>query len=123
MARRRYSSNQRQHPLASGSKPLPSNPCAWQSNRHTKRIYEKLGIDTAASKIPKTMHGRFKIDGWTVIVKRSKPGARVGTPRIFIDQGGREIPLGRVYQGLCFKSVFRSRRKASRMRGPKGRFE
>lgn len=101
-------------------KPLPKNPCGWSWNTGTKRIYQALGIE--GTTIPKNMHGVFKVDGYTVIVKRSGPNAKGGKPRLFVDFGGREVPAGRVYQAMCKRAVHRSRKKAARMRGDGGRF-
>jgi hypothetical protein len=102
-------------------KPLPKNPCAWGWQSGANRIYQALGIK--GTKIPESMHGVFKVDGWTVIVKRAGKDARGGKPRVFVDYGGREVPAGRVYQALCRTTVHRARKRAARSRGEKGRFE
>lgn len=99
---------------------LPSNPCKW-TQRSTREVYEKLGVGRG-NKIPKGAHGRYHIDGWDIVLKRSGPSARVGTPRLFVDYGGREVPIGRVYQGLCTREVFRARRRVRGRRGKSGRF-
>jgi hypothetical protein len=93
-------------------KPLPKSPCDWDQGS-TRRIYEALGLNsTGANKIPKNMHGRYKVDGYTVIVKRSAPGQRgTGKHRVFVDIGGRDIPAGRVYQAACQRYKLRQKRR------------
>lgn len=83
-------------------------------------IYQRLGI--RSTKVPKDMHGEFNIDGWKVVVKRAGKDARGGKPRIFVRHNGDLIPAGRVRQALCSKDLYRARRRATRARGPKGRF-
>lgn len=100
---------------------LPSSPCQWGWNSGTSRIYQALGIE--GKKIPKSMHGEYKVDGWSVVIKRGKTGARVGTPRVFVRSGGELIPAGRVYQALCGRAVFKARKKAAAQRGTGGRFK
>jgi len=85
------------------AKPLPANPCAWDAST-TKRIRQALGFDGAGQKIPASFHGRFKVDGFSVIVKRGIKGGKgykTAKHRIFIDFGGREIPAGRLRQATC----------------------
>jgi len=96
--------------------PLPKSACKW-SQSASYRIRQALGLK--ADKIPKNMHGRFKVDGYTVIVKRHEAGQRgTGKHRIFIDHGGREIPIGRMYQALCKPYQMRYRRRQQKRGRP-----
>lgn len=95
-------------------KPLPKSACDWNQSS-TRRIYAVLGYNHETSTIPKNAHGRFKVDGYTIIVKRSEPGQRgTGKHRIFVDIGGREIPAGRVYQAACRRYKLRQKRRRAR---------
>lgn len=84
--------------------PLPANPCSWTYTT-TGRIRQALGFE--GSKIPASVHGVFKVDGWKVIIKRGVKsatggrGSKTAKHRIFIDFGGREIPAGRLRQATC----------------------
>lgn len=98
---------------------LPTRPCKWDQSA-TRRIYQALGV--SAKKLPKDMHGEFKIDGWSVIVKRGKTGGG-GIPRIFVRSGGRIVDVGRVRQALCRVYLHRARNKAAKQRGTGGRFK
>jgi hypothetical protein len=99
-------------------KPLPSSPCAWEWDTGTSRIRQALGFKN--SKIPADFHGTFKIDGWKVVIKRGTKGAQRKTAahRIFIDNGGRLIPAGRVNQALCRVSRLQTARRRRRARPP-----
>lgn len=98
---------------------LPSQPCKWDQSA-SRRIYQALGL--TANKLPKSMHGEFKIDGWSVIVKRGKTNGG-GVPRIFVRSGGRIVDVGRVRQTLCRVYVHKARKKAAAQRGTGGRFK
>lgn len=100
---------------------LPGNPCEWRWDS-TARIYQVIGAQVRGKKLPKTLHGRFKVDGWTIVVKRGGGSGRTAKTRMFVDFDGRLVPAGRVRQALCRHNVHRSRKKAAAQRGPGGRF-
>lgn len=116
--------------MAKNKARLPHSPCmwAWNSKYHrvTDRIREALGVK--GSKLPRDMHGEYRIDGWNVVVKRGAPktpGLKTwdgkqryvhsAKHRIFVRHEGRLIPVGRVYQALCvpYKKGSRSTRWAA----------
>jgi hypothetical protein len=97
---------------------LPTSPCDW-NQQDTRKIYKYLGVD--GKKIPAAKHGVFNIDGWKIIVKRGTPRGG-GKPRVFADYGGRLVDVGRIAQALCPVRLRRARKKATRQRGPQGRF-
>lgn len=120
---------------------LPSSPCKWTWNNSTARIYEVLGIK--GTKIPAKMHGRFTIDGWKIVVKRSptatKPydpiqrasrnewgyrrhRAKTAKHRVFVEFNGELVPAGRVSQALCRRELHHVRKNVAARRGPKGQF-
>jgi hypothetical protein len=110
-------------------KPLPASPCQWAWGTGTPRIRQALGFQS--SKMPANFHGRFKVDGWTIVVKRGVKAAvpkeryrkKTAKHRIFIDHGGKLIPAGRIYQALCRRQLLKSRRRATKQRrGPRGQF-
>lgn len=94
---------------------LPKSPCMWgytgKYGNATTRVREALGIK--GTKLPRDMHGEFRIDGWQVVVKRGPAKRSAGSwrgrerfaksakHRIFVRVDGRLIPVGRVYQALC----------------------
>jgi hypothetical protein len=96
--------------------PLPSSPCKWDWSNSTRRIYQALGV--SGTKVPATLHGRFKVDGWNIVVKRgTKGGARkTATHRIFVDHGGRLIPAGRLRQAACPITKLRAKRRLAKRR-------
>jgi len=115
-----------------GKPKLPSSACDWhwrsvdpsQYGSPLDRIREALGIK--GTKIPQSMHGEFKIDGWNVVVKRgaAKPArGRTAKHRIYVRYNGDLIPAGRVRQALCQTDLYTARRRAAKARGPKGRFQ
>lgn len=102
-------------------KPLPSSPCGWSWDTGTNRIRQALGFQT--SKIPAKFHGRFKVDGWNVVIKRGVAGGpKTAAHRIFIDNGGVLVPAGRLRQALCRVTLHKSRRRAAKQRSTGGRF-
>jgi len=109
---------------------LPSSACSWNTWKHdtTREVRERLGI--RGTSIPKSMHGEYNVDGWRVVVKRSAPSRDYqGRPRksskhrIFVRSNGDLVPIGRVRQALCRVKVHHSRKRATRTRGPGGRFK
>ncbi len=95
---------------------LPKSPCMWgytsKYGNATQRVREALGIK--GTKIPRDMHGEFRVDGWNVVVKRGPAQRSRGKDwrgkerfynsskhRIFVRVDGRLIPVGRVHQALC----------------------
>jgi len=100
---------------------LASSPCAWRWDA-TSRIRQALGF--SSTKVPATFHGTFKVDGWTIVIKRGKAGAaqKSAAHRIYVDHGGRLVPAGRVRQALCARTLHKSRKSAAKRRGPKGLF-
>lgn len=100
--------------MAYKHKPLPSSVCNWEYSA-TSRIRQALGFEH--SKIPATFHGRFKVDGWSIVVKRGKKqgkGYKSAAHRIFVDHGGRLIPAGRMRQAACPSTKLRLRRSIAR---------
>lgn len=126
MARRNSAESKARHAEYIEARPLPSDPCKW-SQTATERIYAKLGAENRT--LPRTLKGRFNIDGWTIIVKPgwSPPLAAQGKsskPRLFVEvEKGRLVPAGRVAQALCTRLVERARTVAARHRGAGGRFK
>jgi hypothetical protein len=100
---------------------LPSSPCEWRWSS-TTRIRQALGFES--TKIPASFHGRFKVDGWDIVVKRGKKGAprKTAEHRIYVNHGGRLVPAGRVQQALCRTNIHKARRRASKHRSAGGRF-
>lgn len=111
---------------------LPTSACNWTWSPSKSGdgygnpvdvIREKLGIK--GTKMPRDMHGTYRIDGWDIVVTR---GARAGSRksskhRIFVRHNGRLIPAGRVRQALCATDRHEARQRARRARGAKGRFK
>jgi hypothetical protein len=105
-----------------GSKQLPSTPCQW-TERHTRTLYEKLG--GTRSGLPKNKHGRFRVDGWDVIVKRSSSGS--AKSRVFVEVDGQTANVGNIRQKFCKQERFQQQRKGRRLssrqrRNAKGQF-
>jgi len=103
-------------------KKLPSSACKWGGSEPLKLIRQRIGAD--GSKIPANLHGEWNIDGWKVVVKRSKAvaGRKTAKARVFVAHDGELIPAGRVRQALCGTDLFRSRKFAARRRGKGGKF-
>lgn len=101
---------------------LPSSPCGWSAwPNPLDRIYKVLGAKPG-KRLPTGKHGVFKIDGWTIVVRRGDKSRGRGSPRIFVDYAGRLVPAGRVRQALCRVDVHQSRKRAAKRRGAHGRF-
>lgn len=103
-------------------KKLPSSACEWGGHDPLRLIYRRLGAD--GSKLPANLHGEWNIDGWKVVVKRSKAvaGKKTAKARVFVVHDGELIPAGRVRQALCGTALLRSRKRAERRRGKGGKF-
>lgn len=108
---------------------LPTSACDWHYGgaggygNPVDLIRERLGIK--GTKIPRSMHGEYKIDGWNIVVKRgpTKGSRKSSKHRIFVRHNGDLVPAGRVRQALCKTDIHHARKRAARSRGPKGRFE
>ena len=114
--------------MAAGNR-LPPSACDWGAwsakyrSNPVDTIRARLGIK--GTKIPATMHGEYRIDGWDIVVKRSAPKGRYKSSkhRIFVRHNGRLIPAGRVRQALCAIDLYEARQRATRTRGAKGKFK
>lgn len=111
------------------AKRLPPSACDWSAwspkygGNPVDTIRARLGIK--GTKIPRNMHGEYRIDGWNVVVKRgpTKGSRKSSKHRIYVRHNGDLIPAGRVRQALCKADVYEAQQRAKRHRGAKGRFK
>jgi len=81
--------------------PLPANLCSAQSYKTTGRVYEVIGGEAAARtrKLPKSLKGKFNVDGHTVVVFPSSQKSTLRKRRDYKKKqvSGRKYGLTRVF--------------------------